>query len=151
MLLERVRLLVVTLWAGSLWTVGYLVAPTAFASFERPMAGAVAAAMFHSEAMLSLGCGVAVLLLLFKAGELDAKKRRGLMLVALAMIVCTLVSHFGLQPMMAALRSAAPDGVMEAGAKARFGMLHGVASVIYLVQSLLAGWLVIRNAEVKNK
>ncbi|PWF48627.1 DUF4149 domain-containing protein [Massilia glaciei] len=150
MLLSRVRLLVAALWAGSLWTVGYLVAPTAFASFERPMAGAVAAAMFHSEAMLSLGCGAAMLLLLFVAKGLDPKRRRGLMLLALAMLGCTLVSHFGLQPLMAALRAGSLDGVMVGDAKARFGMLHGVSSVIYLIQSVLAGWLLIKNAEEKS-
>jgi hypothetical protein len=34
---------------------------------------------------------------------------------------------------------------MESAAKSRFGMLHGISSVIYLVQSLLAGWLLIKQ------
>jgi hypothetical protein len=29
--------------------------------------------------------------------------------------------------------------------KSRFGMLHGVSSGIYLIQSLLAGWLVLKQ------
>ena len=55
MLLAKVRLLVAAIWAGSLWTVGYLVAPTLFASFDRVLAGSIAGLMFHAEAMLSLG------------------------------------------------------------------------------------------------
>lgn len=146
MLLERLRVLVAALWAGSLWTVGYLVAPTAFASFERSMAGTVAASMFHSEALLSIGCALAMLVLLWLAKGLDAKRRRALTLVALLMLAATLVSHFGLQPVMAGLRAAAgPGGVMGPEAQAQFGMLHGVSSMLYLVQSLLAGYLVIKN------
>lgn len=147
MLLERLRVLVAALWAGSLWTVGYLVAPTAFASFERSMAGTVAASMFHSEAMLSIGCALAMLVLLWLAKELDAKRRRSLTLVVLAMLAATLISHFALQPVMAGLRAqAGPGGVMGPEAQSRFGMLHGVSSMIYLVQSLLAGYLVIKNS-----
>ena len=138
MLLAKVRLLVAALWAGSLWAVGYLVAPTLFATLERQLAGQIAGTMFHSMALLSLGCGVAMgVLLFFGAGDWTPKRRRGMLLIVVAMVMCTVVSHFGLQPMMAAAK-AANDG--------SFGKLHGISSGIYLVQSLLAGWLVWRQA-----
>jgi hypothetical protein len=144
MRLTRVRLLVATLWAGSLWTVGYLVAPTLFATLaDRVLAGTVAASMFRSEAWLSIACALGMLALLARAKELDAKRRRLLVVLAVAVLVCTLVVQFGLQPMMAELRT---GGEMAPAAKTRFGILHGISSVIYLVQSLLAGFLVIRNA-----
>jgi hypothetical protein len=148
MLLTRVRLLVATLWAGSLWTVGYLVAPTLFATLaDRVLAGTVAASMFRSEAWLSIACALAMLVLLMVAKGLDAKRRRLLVLLAVAMLVGTLAVHFGLQPLMAELRAAAgPGGVMESAAKTRFGVLHGISSVIYLVQAVLAGVLVVKNA-----
>jgi hypothetical protein len=61
------------------------------------------------------------------------------------MIVCTLTVHFGLQPIMAGLREAAgPGGVMAGDAKTQFGILHGVSSVFYLIESLLASWLIVR-------
>lgn len=146
MLFARLRLLVAALWAGSLWTIGYLVAPTAFATFERPLAGSVAAAMFHSAALLSIGCALAMLVLLRVAKDIDGKRLRSLTLLVLLMLACTLVSHFGLQPLMGELRAAAgPGGVMEAAAQARFGTLHGISSVLYLIQSLLAGLLLIKN------
>jgi hypothetical protein len=63
------------------------------------------------------------------------------------MLVCVSVGYFGLQPFMAELRAqaAASGGVMDEAARARFGVLHGVASVIYLVQSVLAVRLVLRG------
>ena len=148
MLLTRVRLLVATLWAGSLWTVGYLVAPTLFATLaDRVLAGTVAASMFRSEAWLSIACALAMLVLLVPAKELDAKRRRLLVVLALAILVGTLVVHFGLQPLMAGLREAAgPGGVMESAVRTRFGVLHGISSVIYLIQAVLAGVLVVKNA-----
>ncbi|WP_145647629.1 DUF4149 domain-containing protein [Pseudoduganella lurida] len=147
-LLEKVRLLVAVLWAGSLWAVGYLVAPMLFATLsDRILAGTIAGALFHAEALLSLGCALALLVLLKFAtpGWTPARRRTVLALIA-AMALCTVVSHYGLQPLMAELRTAAgPDGVLASAARSRFGMLHGVSSVIYLVQSILAGWLVLKQ------
>ncbi|HEX9173679.1 MAG TPA: DUF4149 domain-containing protein [Telluria sp.] len=146
-LLPRLRLLVVTLWAGSLWTVGYLVAPTLFATLpDRVLAGTVAGSMFRSQAWLTLACALALLVLVNVARELEPKRRRTLSILVLAILAGTLASHFGIQPMMGALREAAgPGGVMDPAARSRFGMLHGISSVIYLVQSVLAGVLVVKN------
>jgi hypothetical protein len=139
----RTRCLIAALWAGSLWTVGYLVAPTLFATLaDRVLAGTVAASMFHSQAWLSIACAL-LLLVMLQVGMLEAKPRRTLLMLTLAMLLGTLAVHFGLQPLMGALREAAgPGGVMESSAKSRFGMLHGISSLIYLVQSVLAGLLV---------
>lgn len=147
-LLPRLRLLVAVLWAGSLWAVGYLVAPTLFATLsDRVLAGTIAGSMFHAVAMLSLGCGLAMLLLLWRATpEWDGQRRRTVLAIIVLMVMCTVASHFGLQPMMAQLREAAgPSGVMESAMKSRFGLLHGIASGIYLIQSVLAGWLVVKQ------
>jgi hypothetical protein len=62
------------------------------------------------------------------------------------MLMCLTVGYFGLQPFMAALRETAAmnGGVMDEVARSRFGLLHGVASVIYLVQSLIGVALVLK-------
>jgi len=146
--LPKIRLLVAALWAGSLWAVGYLVAPTLFATLsDRMLAGAIAGSLFHAMALLSLGCALAMLLLLWCATpDWQPRRRRTVLALIAAMTLCTVASHFGLQPMMAELKMAAgPGGVMESAAKSRFGMLHGISSVIYLAQSLLAGWLVVKQ------
>ena len=145
MLQQRARQYLLILWAGSLWTVGYLVAPTLFATLaDRVLAGTVAASMFRSEAWLSIACALLLLAnLQWGARELDAARRRTLLVTVAAMLLCTLVIHFGLQPSMAALREAAgPGGVTISAAKTRFGILHGASSLLYLTQSVLAGFLI---------
>lgn len=142
---KAARAILVTLWAGSLWTVGYVVAPTLFITLpDRALAGMIAGQVFRVEAWLSLACGLG-LLVLFAAAHGLAHKRLMLWLVT-AMLLCTLVGYFGLQPAMAALKAElAPGTVLEGAARARFGMLHGVASLIYLIQSVLAVMLVWRS------
>lgn len=142
-LIARTSLLIATLWVGSLWAIGYLAAPTLFATlFDRVLAGTVAGSLFHSEAWLSVACGVALLSLQFRSA-----KRRTLMLIA-AMLLCTVVGYFGLQPYMAQLREAAgPSGVMASAAHQQFAVLHGVSMVIYLIESLLGAWLIFKIAE----
>ncbi len=135
----------ITLWAGSIWTVGYLAAPTLFATLsDRVLAGTIAGSLFRIEALLSLVCGV-LLILLFALEEMTPRRRYCQRLV-LAMLLCVIIGHFGLQPLMSELRQAAgPAGVMEGAARAQFGWLHGAASVIYLLQSVLAGLLVLKS------
>lgn len=146
-MLARARLLVATAWTGSLWAVGYLAAPTLFATLsDRVLAGTIAASLFHVQALVAIACALLLLLLLWRDKSGVPGARRTSVVLALVMLACTLVSHFGLQPEMAALRAVAgPGGVMESAAKGRFGMLHGISSSIYLFQSLLAAWLVVKQ------
>lgn len=140
---ERLRLLVAALWAGSLWAIGYIAAPTLFALLERPLAGTVAAALFRIEAWLSVVCALSLFALLsWGARAMDPQRRRSLRWLVATMLVCTLIGYFALQPFMAELRAAAgAGGVMEGEMRSRFGMLHGIASAFYLLQSVLAAVL----------
>lgn len=142
----HLRVLLVTLWAGSLWTVGYLVAPTLFAALpDRALAGTIAGILFRAQAWLSLACGLLLLLLVWLDKALATK--RSIYLFIVAMLACVLVGYFGLQPLMAEIRAAAANkgGVMDEALRSRFGMLHGIASVIYLMQSALAVALVLKT------
>jgi hypothetical protein len=138
------RLIVTSLWAGSLWTVGYLVAPVLFSTLpDRVLAGSIAGSIFRIEAWLSLGCGLVLLAMI--VFDDASRERRSLLRLIVVMLLCVMVGYFGLQPWMAALREAAgPSGVMEGAARTQFGILHGVASLIYLFQSLLASVLVLK-------
>jgi hypothetical protein len=140
----RARMLLVTLWVGSLWTIGYIVAPTLFATLaDRALAGSIAGKLFRIEAWLSLACAVALIALVkWSLDERDTKAGKHLVWIALGMMGCSLIGYFGLQPFMSALREAAAGGVMDPEARSRFGLLHGVASAFYLIQSLLGGLLV---------
>ncbi len=138
----RTRLLIATLWVGSGWTIGYLVAPTLFATLPDSMqAGGIAGSLFRVEAWLTVACALALLMLLAAARRNGEGVRTQVTLVA-AMLACTLVGYFGLQPFMAVLREAA--GGMSGDIKTRFGLLHGVASLLHLAQSLLGVALILQ-------
>jgi hypothetical protein len=52
----------------------------------------------------------------------------------LLMLLLVVIGEFVLQPQMAALKA---EGIIEgSGAAARFGVLHGIASLLYLINSL---------------
>jgi len=138
---HRVFRLLTVVWVGSLLTIGYAVAPVLFASLDRMTAGAVAAQLFRIEGVLGVACGVLLLglanLLIRRGGEAYRRLR---WLIA-GMLVCVLLGYFALQPFMNALRVAALEAgtdVAHSAYAARFGMLHGVSSVFYLIESLLA-------------
>ncbi len=139
------RALLVTVWVGSLWTVGYLAAPTLFATLsDRALAGSIAGSLFRVEAWVSVVCGLSLLAVLLS--DRGFAKRRDCIVLVVLMLVCLSVGYFGLQPYMAALKETAVGngGVMTEVARARFGMLHGVAAVIYLIESLLGIVLVFK-------
>lgn len=144
------RSVILTLFVGSTWTIGYLVAPVLFSTLpDRALAGAVAGRLFQLEAWISLACALVLLLLLRwpKSATNEHKKGDGRALVLIcAIAACSLVGYFGLQPFMAALRAsaAATGGVMPPDMRTQFGVLHGIASAIYLAKSLLGLLLVVR-------
>ena len=82
---EALYLLVITLWVGGLWAIGYLVAPVLFSSLgDRQLAGQVAGRLF---ALIGwLGLGSAAYLLLFLLGRCGAAAvRRGVFWLVLVM------------------------------------------------------------------
>lgn len=144
----RLFVLLAVIWAGSLWTVGYMVAPTLFTVLEsRETAGMIAGHLFRIEAIVGVVTGILLLLLCNVMIRRGAHGFRTLRWLVLGMLACVLIGYFGVQPFMADLKEKAEllgVGVSESPYKARFGMLHGVSSVFYLVQSLLALTLIWR-------
>jgi hypothetical protein len=137
---HRVFRLLILVWVGSALTIGYLVAPTLFATLARSTAGDVAARLFRIEAFIGVACGILSLTLsnvLVRRGAAGYRKLRWLVV---GMLVCVLVGYFGLQPFMDALRAQAhAEGLDLAGSPyaARFGLLHGVSTVFYVVETIL--------------
>ncbi|MBK9160578.1 MAG: DUF4149 domain-containing protein [Nitrosomonadales bacterium] len=145
-LTHTLALLATTAWVGSLWAVGYLAVPVLFsAQPDRQLAGMLAGQMFSAAAWLGLVCGTYLMIRhLVLSGS--AALRQPLFRVAAAMLLITLVIHFGIQPVMADLKAQAlPLDVMHSAFADRFGMLHGVSSILYLIESLLGAYLVIRT------
>lgn len=143
-LADHLTLLLLTLWVGAMWAVGYLVAPTLFSMLaDRTLAGAVAGRLFTFVAWI--GLGVSAYLLLFLSVRMGWQAfRSGVFWLVLVLLACTAVGHFGIQPLMAELKALAwPREVMDSVTRDRFATWHGVSSVLYLIQSMLGVLLVL--------
>ena len=145
-MISALRDFAIALWAGGLWVVGYLVAPLLFHTLnDRVLAGTLAGKMFSGIAWVGIACGV--FLVSYECINLKgaALKRLVFWLVAL-MLALTLIQQFWLQPFVAALRSAgAPVDALNKLPGHSFVFWHGMASVLYLFESLLALVLVLKS------
>lgn len=130
------------LWVGGLWAVGYLAAPVLFYHLDdRVMAGFVAGRLFAWMGWVGLVCGVWLLLFrLVRAGAGVVKQ--GFFWLVVLMLLLTLAQQFGIAPLLQHLKELAqPRDVMESLFRDRFQTWHGIASAVYLLQSLLGLWL----------
>ncbi len=135
---ERILL---TLWIGGMWTVGFLVAPTLFQMLgdNRMLAGNIAGRLFTLSSYLGLICGG---LLLFGAVLRTGRDwwRTTRVWVLLTMLIIIVIGEFIFAPMMIQLKlSGLPAGSSQA---LQFGRLHGITSTLFLINSLLGLGLV---------
>lgn len=137
--IERLLLLV---WVGSLLAIGYLAAPVLFYSLDdRQLAGQLAGRMFHIVDMIGIASAL-VLLSLAALRDYSSFLRQKRTYLLILMLLLTLSAMFVLQPQMEAIKAQA--GWHEISQlKARFGQLHGIASVLYLLTSVIGVALVL--------
>lgn len=129
-MLER---LLLALWVGGWCAVGYLAVPVLFRQLPE-QAGALAGVMFSALNHFALITG-ALLMLAAWWRRRSGGWPKWQVAVLIIMLVLVAVMQFGLQPLMTAMReqAAAQGGVMPA----RFGRLHGISSMLYLVVTVL--------------
>ena len=141
---EALYRILVVVWVGGLLAIGYLAAPVLFASLnDRALAGEVAGKLFALIGWVGLAAGSYLSLFLIGRWRAAVFKRAVFWLVLL-MLGMTAAQLFGIQPLMAQLKlDALPREVMESVLRDRFTTWHGVASILYLVESLLGLWLVV--------
>ena len=133
---EWIYALALTLWIGGLWTIGYIVAPTLFSMLaDRVLAGTITGKLFTLMAYIGLACGA--YLILFRLVRFGgACVKHVAFWILLVMLALTVIGEFGVQPLLATLKSSAlPKEVMEGVLRDRFMAWHGVASVLYVIQS----------------
>ncbi|SNR95083.1 protein of unknown function [Methylobacillus rhizosphaerae] len=144
---DKLAWIVTTFWVGALWVVGYVVTPSLFSqlSSDKQLAGSLAGHLFELVAYIGITSAVYLLLhrwLRFGAG---VALRQGFVWAVVVMLVLTLAGQFGIQPAMAALKAQAlPLDVMSSEFAGQFKALHGIASIGYLLESLLGLVLVLR-------
>ena len=145
---HRLFILIAGLWVGSLLTVGYLVAPAIFSTMtDRQAAGMVAGSIFRIEAYLSLIVCIGLMVLSNLLVNRGLNQFRLIRWILLAMLLCSVAAAFIFIPWMNTLRdNALAQGmpVMVSPSATLFGRLHGVSSILFMLQSLLGIFLVWR-------
>jgi len=133
--------LLLTLWIGGLWAIGYLAVPMAFASLgDVSLAGEYAGKLFFAINLLGLGCG----LVLIVAKLIQYKKNVMQMWrfwILVLMVIMTLVFSFYLQPEIAELKQL--DWQENQKLMDQFSLLHVISKNLYLMLSLLGLTLVL--------
>jgi len=132
------------MWVGGMATLAFVVAPTAFRTVARPVAGTVFGAVLRAFGPMQIGLGIVAAVavaVLMKGGELRLRGgviRLGILLLML-LIACN--AQFVLGPAIEHERASIPNfDSVPAGvpARARFDSLHAW-SVRLASISLLAG------------
>jgi len=141
--------LAITAWVGVLWAVGYLAVPVLFYTQpDKQLAGMLAGQMFTLVAYLGIVCGSYLLLQQIIASG-RAVLRMTIFWIITVMLLCTLIILCGIQPLMENLKlEAMPLDVMQSPFSSQFKTLHGISSIIYLLQSLLGIFLVVKSPHV---
>lgn len=134
--------LLLTLWVGGLWVVGFVVAPVLFANYIPAVAGDVAGRLFAAMSLLGLACGALLLGLAVQRARLRVGRdwRAGVLVL---MLVITAIGEFGVAARMRLVKQVAPHHEQGAALRAEFGRLHGVANALFVANSLLGLVLVV--------
>ncbi|HSI29608.1 MAG TPA: DUF4149 domain-containing protein [Methylophilus sp.] len=136
----------ITLWVGALWMTGITASVLFQTIADRPLAGLVAGKLFTIVSYIGIGSGIWLLIQRLASDGFSAFKQ-SLFWIVFVMWVLVLVGEFGIQPLLAQLKSSAlPNDVMQSVFASRFKTWHGIASVAYLVECLLGLWLVIKSS-----
>ena len=141
---KKLTLVIITLWVGALWMTGV----TAFTLFQtlsdKQMAGNLAGKLFEIVSYIGLFSAFYLLiqrLIEFGTGAL----KQSYLWTVFVMLLLVLAGHFGIQPLLAQLKtSALPNDVMHSVFASRFSTWHGVASMAYVIECLLGFVLVLK-------
>lgn len=142
---DRLAIILLTLWVGSLWAIGGIAAPVLFYQIhDTQLAGQLAGEMFKLLAYFGLFAGVVLLLhSLMKQGGRAFKQ--GYIWLIIIMLLLTVAMHFGIAPILVQLKQdALPADVMNSVFANRFERWHGVSSAAFMLQSLLGLWAVLK-------
>jgi len=107
--------------------------------------------MFSLIHYLGLACALYLLGYSYvKAGK--TALRHPLIWIVAAMLLLTLASQFGFQPVMDSLKAQVfPADITHSAYAAKFEMLHRIATACYVVQSLLGIALILKMKQLGSK
>jgi len=139
-LLPAAERILLTLWVGALWVAGFIVAPLLFSELDdRTLAGSLAGSLFTVTSYLGLCCGSLLLII----NGLSCRAINWRAVTVASMLLLVVIGQFVITPMVVELRA---QGLTDS---ARFGQMHGAASVLFIITSVLG--LVLVAAGQKNR
>lgn len=112
---------------------------------DKQMAGMLAGKLFTMVSFIGMGSGFYLLLhRLLQQGT--AALKQAFFWTVFCMLLLVLAGHFGIQPILEGLKTQAlPADVMQSVFADRFRSWHGVASLAYLAECLLALVMVLKS------
>jgi len=139
--LQRV---ILTFWVGGMWAIGYLVVPELFQQLPTAqMAGSMAGLLFLQLGQAGLICSLMLIGLYF---FIDQAKWRFAVLLLIGLLIS--INLYVLTPEIAGLRETAGNTLVKGTeAYSHFALLHGIASGLYLLVSLLGLLLVVKQPD----
>lgn len=139
--IQRLFTVISGLWVGGFITIGFLVAPILFITIgDLQIAGVIAAHLFKISSYIGVGVCSLLMLIANRLVKLGNRSYRLIRWTLLLMLICTVVAAFIIIPWMNALRDQALQlgiSVRDTSSASLFGLLHGVSSVIFIIQSIL--------------
>lgn len=140
---DKLAAVTITAWVGALWAMA-AVAYVLFGNLDKQLAGTLAGRMFSLVSYL--GMASAFYLLVHRLARFGTSAlRQGFFWAVLMMLLLVLADHFGIRPILAGLKAQAmPADVMQSVFASRFEKWHGIASIAYLMESLLGLVLVLK-------
>jgi Domain of unknown function (DUF4149) len=137
---DRLTLMAVAFWWGSLCATGFIVVPLLFLHLPTPaMAGQMAARLFSAQCWVAMGCGLFLLMARHRpssGSEAPPPMEASLLLVSAGLLLALLL-EFGAAP-----RIAARDNLR---------LWHALGSALYVLQWLCAGALLWRHAGAHSR
>lgn len=143
--------LLLTLWVGSLWAIGYLAVPMAFANLEVHIAGAYAGKLFYAVNIIGVVSATILLISRLFIFGVRAFPRYWRSWLILLMLLVSLAFVGFIQPEMQALKQL---GLEQGSNIERFNDLHKLSENLYLLLSLFGLMLVLttdKRAEAANE
>lgn len=135
--------ILLTIWVGGMWAIGYIVVPVLFQMLDKPVAGNVAGQLFSIISYLGLFSAIVLVINILVQYGFDS--RHWQLWVLIIMLFVIIIGQFVLHPMMTELKA---SGLSEENATL-FGRLHGTASALFLMNSLAGLVLVVFGLERK--
>lgn len=151
LLFEKMSALITSAWVGGMWAIGYIAAPVLFYNLQdKTLAGMLAGKLFTVMAYVGIACAV-YLIIYYLAMYGRHVLQLGKFWLVISILILTLVGQFGLQPILASLKSQAlPLYVMDSPYADRFSMWHGISSIGFLIQSLLGAALLLKTYRARQ-